>query len=98
MEKRTNGRAKSAPTTNTSRSRSGLENPIAAIMKRIRYLYALSMKAPWNCVRIKHQKLRRHREPPPAEFSGGLNNPDSVCIVIVRRHLSPRSLNIEQMH
>src|SRR5712692_5467665 len=62
MEKRRNGTEKRRGMTRTMmRSRSSFDNPIPRIRKLNSHLSTLSLKAPWNCVAIRHQKPNRPR-------------------------------------
>src|SRR5262249_44720938 len=50
----------SAPPTKTSRSRSAFASPVPRMMKTTRFLYALSLNAPWNWVTTSDQNPRCH--------------------------------------
>src|SRR5262249_53319721 len=60
IENRMNGIENSAPATKTSRSRSAFASPVPRMMKTTRFLYALSLNAPWNWVTTSVQNPRCH--------------------------------------
>ena len=69
IEKSMNGAAKSAPTSATRPCRSSSDIGRAITRRTTRFFSALSLKAFWNWVAMRHQKPRRQ---PGTPVSGGV--------------------------